>query len=82
MVIAFTISHGQNQIESGFSINKEVTIENFENKSLCAQQLVYETLKCCKKAVHDIEITAKMITSCKTARSKSVIALKSFGPCP
>jgi hypothetical protein len=27
MVIVFTISHGQSQIERGFSINKQVTIE-------------------------------------------------------
>ena len=76
MVIVFTISHGQSQIERGFSINREVTIENLENKSLCAQRLVYDALKCCKKDIHDIEITTKMVTSCKTARSRYVIALE------
>ena len=76
MVIVFTISHGQSQIERGYSINKEVTIENLENKLLCAQRLVYDALKCCKKDAHDIEITAKMVTSCKTAHSRYVIALE------
>ena len=76
MVIVFTISHGQSQIERGFSINKEFTIENLLNKSLCAQQLVYDALKCSKKNVHDFEITAKMVTSCKTARSRYVMALE------
>lgn len=33
-------------------------------------------LKCCKKDVHDIEITAKMVTSCKTARSRYVFGLE------
>ena len=65
MVIVFTISHVQSQIERGFSINKEVIIVNLENKSLCAQWLVYDALKCFKKDAHDIEITAKMVTSCK-----------------
>ena len=32
VVIVFTISHVQSQIERGFSINKEVTIVNLENK--------------------------------------------------
>ena len=76
MVIVFTISHGQSQIEWGLCISKEVTIENLGNKSLCAQRLVYDTLKCCQKDPHDIEITAKMVTSCKTARSRYVIALE------
>ena len=56
-------------------INKEVSIENLEKKSLCAQQLVYDAL-CCKKNAHDIEITAKSVTSCKTARSRYVITLE------
>jgi hypothetical protein len=38
--------------------------------------LVYDALKCCKKDAHDIEITAKMVTSCKTARSRYIIALE------
>ena len=75
-VIIFTISRGQSQIQRGFSINKEVTIENLENKLLGAQRLVYDTLKCCKKDAHYIEITAKMVTSCKTARSGYVITLE------
>ena len=76
MVIVFTFSHGQSQIVRGFSIIKEFTIENFENKSLCVQRLVYDALKCCKKDAHDIEITAKMVTSWKRARSRNVIALE------
>ena len=49
---------------------------NLENKSRCAQWLVYDALKCCIKDEHDIEITAKMVASCKTARSRYVIALE------
>ena len=73
MVIVFIISHGQGQIERGLCINKEVTIEKLENKLLCAQQLLYDALKCCKKDYHDIETTAKMVSSCKTTCSKYVI---------
>jgi len=28
MICVFTISHGQSHIERGFSVNKEITIEN------------------------------------------------------
>ena len=76
MVIVFTILHGQSQIERVFSINKEATIENLKNKLLYAQWLVYDALKCCLKDAPDIEITAKMITSCKTACSRYVITVE------
>ena len=52
--------------------SEEATIENLENKLLRAQRLVYDALKCCKEDTHNIEITAKMVTSWKTARSKYV----------
>ena len=71
-LFVFTFSHGRSQIERAFSMNKEATVENLENKLLRAQRLVYDALKCCKEDTHDIEITAKMVTSWKTARSKYV----------
>ena len=58
------------------NINKEITIENLENKPLCAQRLVNDALKCCKKDANDTEITAKMFTSCKKACSRYVIDFK------
>ena len=59
-----------------FHINKEVNVENLEDKSLCAQLLVYDVVKCCKKDQHDIELTAQITASCKTACSRYVITLK------
>ena len=49
--------------------------EILENLNL-NQRLVCDALKCCKKDAHNIEITAKMVASCKTARSRHVIALE------
>ena len=76
MIMVFCISHGQSQIERGFSINKEVMVENLQNKSLCAQRLVCDVLNSSKKDIHEIEITNKMVTSCKSARSRYVTALE------
>ena len=75
-MIVITISHTQSQIERGFSIIKEVTNKNLQNKLLRAQRLIYDALKCYKKDAHDIEITAKMVTTCKAACSMYVITLE------
>ena len=72
----FTLSPGQRQVERGFSINKEIVIGNLHSNSLSAQRLVYEYLKASKKNMHDIEIRKKMLTSCKIAHSRYLIALE------
>ena len=40
------------------------------------QMFEYDAWKCWKKDAHDIEITAKMFTSCKAVCSRYVIALE------
>ena len=40
MICIFTFSHGQGQIEHGFSINKSLLVENVHEKYICAQRLV------------------------------------------
>ena len=55
MVIIFTISHGQSKIGKGFSINKEVTIENLESKLLCSQ------FKCSNMTPESVERKMRMI---------------------
>ena len=68
--------HGQNQVERGFSINKEIVIENLHSSSFSAQCIVYDYLKASKKNMHGIEITNKMLTSCKSAHSRYLIVLE------
>ena len=75
-IFIFTLSPGQRQVERGFSINKEIVIGNLHSNSLSAQRLVYEYLKASKKNMHDIEIRKKMLTSCKIAHSRYLIALE------
>ena len=69
------MSHEQSQAERGFSINKEI-IENLHSSSLSAQRIVYDYLKASKKNIHDVEIRNKMLTSCKSAHSRYLIALE------
>ena len=75
-IFIFTLSPGQKQVERGFSINKEIVIGNLHSNSLSAQHLVYKYLKASKKNMHDIEIRKKMLTSCKIAHSRYLIALE------
>ena len=75
-IFIFTLSPGQKQVERSFSINKEIVIGNLHSNSLSAQHLVYKYLKASKKNMHDIEIRKKMLTSCKIAHSRYLIALE------
>ena len=75
-IFLFTLSHGQSQVERGFSINKEIVIENLHSSSLSAQRIVYDYLKASEKNIHDIEITNKMLTSCKSSHLRYLIALE------
>lgn len=68
--MVFVIPNCQAQIERGFSVNKEMVIENLQAQSLSALRLVYDSIKATKKEVHEIEIGKKMLLSCKSAYSR------------
>ena len=70
MVYIFTFSHGQSQIERGFSINKSLLVENMHEKPICARRLVLDFVKSSNKEVHEIEIENELILSCKADHSK------------
>ena len=61
MICIFIFSHGQGQIERGFSINKSPLVENMHEKSICAQQLVSDFVKSLNKEVQEIEIENELI---------------------
>ena len=42
--IVLIFSHSQASVESGFSINSSITVENLHKESLVAQQLVYDSI--------------------------------------
>ena len=45
-----------------------MVIENLHSSSLSVELIVYDYLNASKKNIHDIEITNKMLTSCKSVQ--------------
>ncbi len=39
------LSHGQATVESGFSVNEDMLVENLKEHSLIAQRIVYDSIK-------------------------------------
>ena len=76
MICIFTFSHGQSQIERGFSINSELLVENLKEKSICAQRLVSDFIKSSDKGIHEIEIDIQLLLSCKSAYSQYKISVE------
>jgi len=38
------LSHGQASVESGFSVNEELLIENMEEETIVAQRIVFDAV--------------------------------------
>ena len=68
--IIFTLSHGQANIERGFSVNKELLIENMKQKSLVSQRIVCDQLSDYTNQLHEYKIEKKLFLSCKSVRMR------------
>ena len=68
--IIFTLSHGQADIERGFSVNEELLIENMKQKSLVSQRLVCDQLSDYTNQLHEYKIEKKLFLSCKSVRMR------------
>ena len=68
--IIFTLCHGQADIERGFSVNKELLIENMKQKSLVSQRIVCDQLSDYTNQLHEYKIEKKLFLSCKSARMR------------
>ena len=68
--VIFTVSHGQADIERGFSVNKELLIENMKQKSLVSQRIVCDQLSDYTNQLHKYKIEKKLFLSCKSARMR------------
>lgn len=58
--MVFILSHGQAFVERGFSINKELIVENQVNVSLIAQRRVYDGIKSAG-GVHSILVYKRIL---------------------
>lgn len=45
MRLSLTLSHGNAVVESGFSVNADMLVENLKEESLVAQRMVYDSVQ-------------------------------------
>ena len=71
--IVFIFSHGQASVESGFSINSSIIVENLHEESLVAQRLVYDSVNSLGgiKKIDTIPINKEMLKSVKDSNSRN-----------
>ena len=62
--IVLTLSHGQAEVERGFSLNKEVTVENLSEGNLVARRLLCQFVN--RKKV----VSKEMLVTCGRAWQK------------
>ena len=63
------LSHGQASVERGFSVNKELEVENLSNQSLVAQRIVCDHINAVD-GILNVPITQSLLTSCASARKR------------
>ncbi|KAJ8876963.1 hypothetical protein PR048_021415 [Dryococelus australis] len=69
------LSHGNASVERGFSVNKELVVENQAQKSLVAQRQVYDGVVA-SGGVHDFKVCKMMIHCARNARGLYAEALR------
>ena len=74
--IIFVLSHGQSAVERGFSINKELLVENLQEKSLVSQRMVYDHTNSNKINIHEYELPSDLLKSCKLSNPRYNAALE------
>lgn len=67
--------HGQAAVEGGFSINKDMLVENLTENSLVAQRVVYNAIQY-YGGVLNVPLTGSLIESVKCSSRRRVLALE------
>ena len=68
--LVLILSHGQADVERGFSINKDVVSFNMDTETLCAYRTVYDAVKQMACKVHEVVVDKEMLQSCKFSRQR------------
>ena len=67
----FTLSHRQAAVGRGFSVIKEILVENLQQKSLISQMMVYDCLTMKHASSHhEYAIPNSLILKCKASHAK------------
>ena len=67
--LLLVLSRGQASVERGFSVYKELEVENLANQSLVAQRLVCDHINAVG-GILNVSITQPLLTSCSAARKR------------
>ena len=67
--IIMVLSHGQATVERGFSINKDVEVENLKQENIVAQRIVCDAISS-TGGISKVPLVNEMLTSCSLARQK------------
>lgn len=67
--ILLVLSHGQASVERGFSVNKEIEVENLREHSLVAQRIICDHLRAVG-GVLNVPITKKLLAAAASSRQK------------
>ena len=70
------LSHGQSFIERGFSINKEISDNNLQGKSLLTQRFIYEHFTSENIVLHEYVIPQALRKSCNLANGRYKLGLE------
>ena len=70
------LSHGQSSIERGFSVNKDLLVENLNQQALIGQRKMYDYFSSLGIDIHEHEIPPGPTKSCKSAYSRYAAALE------
>ena len=73
--IVFILSHGNARVESGFSVNADMLVENLKEESLIAQRRVYDLIVS-SGGVLNVNITSGIVTYARKAHSRYLECLK------
>lgn len=68
--LVFVLSHGQSSIERGFSINKQLLVENLKEKSLIALRTIEDHLSSSGETPESIKIGREMQQHARKASSR------------
>lgn len=75
MKLIFVLSHGNAAVESGFSVNGDMLVENLHEASLVAQRMVFDSIKSAG-GVLKVEIDKRLLQYVRGSRSRYEQAVK------
>ena len=71
----FLLSHGQATVERGFSVNKQVAVENLKERSFIAQRIIKDHIESIG-GLANVNISKKLLMSSAGARQKYISHLE------